>query len=400
MKIVHIATLEDGGAGRAAMRLHEALLAEKVDSTFLCAIPKEQSTLARVAEKRPVPFFKRMALRAGLHSVDKVASEKLAIARCRGDYEYYSMPFSNYSLQENEIVLGADIIHLHWVANFVDFPSFFEVPKPIVWTFHDINPLLGGFHFSLDLQKNNANAELMAIEEKFRKVKSEAVASANLTICTPSSRLFEASSANPAMNRFAHHRIQNGLDTRTFRPYSHELSRQVFKLPAQKKIFLFVCGNIQNKYKGFHLLEEAVTLLPPDKDFLVVAAGYNAPVSKDPRVVFLDPIHDELLLPLLYSAADLCVIPSLEDNLPNVMLESLCCGTPVLGFPIGGLKDVIVDGVNGYLCPAISAEALAQTMARALDTPFDRAAISRENIEKFDRAVQAKRYAQLYNSLS
>ncbi len=399
MKIVHISTLEDGGAGIATIRLHEGLIKKGIDSTFLCAIAKGHSALTRVAEEPDPTLLQRIALRAGVTVFDTVEHERKKIKSCRGDYEYYSLPISRYRLEENEHVLSADVIHFHWVSNFVNFPTFFTLKKPVVWTFHDMNPLLGGFHYSADLLKNMENAELMRIERRYKQIKADATAKANLNICAPSRWLYEVSLADETMGRFPHHHIPNGLDTEVFTPYPQDMARQVFGLPLKKKIFVFVSANIANKRKGFHLLEEAVAGIPPEADFLVVALGYNHLAAKDPRIVFLEPIHDEPLLPLLFSAADVCVIPSVEDNLPNVMLESLSCGAPVLGFPIGGLKDTIRDGVDGFLCPAVSAEALAATMIRALGASLDRAEI-RESAKKFDESVQASSYLAIYNSIS
>ena len=381
------------------MRLHEGLVAKGVDSTFLCAVAKNSFSSVEVVHLGDHSILKRVLLRLGYTGIDKVEQSKKEIRSCKGDYEYYSLPFSNYRLEENELITRADILNFHWVSNFVDFPTFFRIKKPIVWTLHDMNPLLGGFHYGEDLLKNETNQELMHIERKFQKIKSEAIAGANLTVCSPSRWLHDASLAHPVMGQKPHHHIPYGLNTTIFRPYPQAIARQIFNLPREKKIIVFASANIGNKRKGFHLLKEAIARIPPEEDFLVVAVGYNPNIPQEEKIVFLDPIHDEALLPLLFSAADFCAIPSIEDNLPNVMLESLCCGTPVLGFSIGGLKDVIVDGSNGFLCPTVSGEALAATITRALRSSFDRMAISKDSIEKFDASVQADRYIALYNSL-
>lgn len=399
MRVVHVATLQDGGAGIAAMRLHEGLLAEGIDSTFLCAYPKKIEPALAVATSKPKTYGERALRKIGYESVDKVHREMKKVKRANGNYEYYSLPFSNYELQKNPIVLGADVINFHWVSNFVDFPTFFSINKPIVWTLHDMNPFLGGFHYGADLAKNSDNTLLMGLERSYKQVKAEAIRNRNLNICSPSRWLYEESLSDKAMSQFPHHYIPYGLDTDLFKNYPKELSREVFKIPLDKKIFLFISANIQNTRKGFNFLKEAIHKISRRDDCIVVAAGNHPPADKDPNILYLDAIHDDIVLPLLFSAADACVIPSLEDNLPNVMLEALSCGIPVLGFATGGLKDTIIDGFNGFISAEASADSLAGIMEKFLDCRFDPSSIRSDSAKKFHQSVQAKKYIDLYRAI-
>jgi glycosyltransferase involved in cell wall biosynthesis len=104
---------------------------------------------------------------------------------------------------------------------------------------------------------------------------------------------------------------------------------------------------------------------------------------------------------MAYAAADVFVIPSLEDNFPNTMIESLLCGTPVIGFPTGGITDAIQDGENGYLCRDISVQSLQSSIDKFLANPnnFDRKKTAKEAEAKYTLELQAKKYEQLYKTI-
>lgn len=131
------------------------------------------------------------------------------------------------------------------------------------------------------------------------------------------------------------------------------------------------------------------------------AVGSISELEENNTVIELGKVHDERLMAMTYAAADLLVIPSLEDNLPNTMLESLCCGTPVLGFPTGGIIDVVKVGVYGLLCDEISVKSLVTGLKSFLsgEVVFDRDAISKTASERFSLDNQATAYIELYKEI-
>jgi glycosyltransferase involved in cell wall biosynthesis len=135
--------------------------------------------------------------------------------------------------------------------------------------------------------------------------------------------------------------------------------------------------------------------------FVICSIGYKSELEVNNMVFELGKIQEERLMAMTYVAADLFVIPSLEDNLPNTMLESLCCGTPVLGFPTGGITDVVEDGINGILCEEISVNAVVKGLNRFSrgEDVFNRAAISKSSAERFAIEKQAKAYIELYRDI-
>jgi glycosyltransferase involved in cell wall biosynthesis len=399
MKVVHLSTSTAGGAGIAAIRLHKGLLAEGVSSKFLTLnnhfhvipytfnFPHKKYTLLEKVLGKFCPITKG-------HKNDR------KIADIPRNYEVFTFPSSDYNVSNNPLVKEADVIHLHWVTNFLDYSTFFKkVEKPIVWTLHDMNPFQGGFHYNRD--KVNSNEALRKLDKKLERWKKLSYQSSSIkNIVSPSLWLSEEASKSDLLGSYHHVQIPYGLDTKLFYPYNSAFAREVFQLPLKKKVFLFVAENIGNHRKGFDMIRDLIMSIKQAEDCLFVAVG-NVPSSRVEGIKYLGPIRDERLMALAYSAVDAFILPSREDNLPNVMLESLSCGTPVIATPVGGMKDVIKDGQNGYLSKDLTSESLKIAVEKFIQNfdSFDRSKIRQEAEEKFSLKVQAQRYVQLYQDL-
>lgn len=400
MKILHISTSNQGGAANAALRLHQGLLNAGNNSKYLC-LQQSNRDIPEVYDfgRKKQTLFLRGLRKLGL-SPSKADKNRRQIQGLEGKYEIFTFSNTDYDLTKHPLVQEADVIHLHWIANFLDWPSFFKsITKPIVWTLHDMNPFQGGFHYADDVERNQKI--FGKIEQRLREIKLKALEGVrNLTITPPSEWLTQASRNSVLLGRFPHQTIPYGLDTQLFRPLDRNFARQVFNLPQDKKLLLFVADSVANPRKGMDLLVEALRLLP-EKDVVIVTIGGGkvGQLSEQPEHIYLGRIQDERLMALAYSAADLFVIPSREDNLPNTVLESIACGTPVVGYQIGGIPDMLIEEKNGFLAPELSPEALAQTIQKALDTNFDRAWIRADAVQRFDQSVQAQRYLELYRDI-
>jgi glycosyltransferase involved in cell wall biosynthesis len=270
-----------------------------------------------------------------------------------------------------------------------------------VWTLHDENPFRGIFHYAGD-ENTNTHSELIAIDAAAYKLKNMAIKSANnLNIITPSSWLANLASNQEVFSGRQVKAVANGLDISIFKTYNKEFARNVFNLQMDKKIALFVADSLSNQRKGFDLLLGALQELENKDDFILVAIG-NVPItSKQENVIYLGSIIDERLMALAYSAVDVFILPSREDNLPNTMIESLSCGTPIIGFPIGGIKETIQNGFNGYLCSELTIDSLRLTISKFFENTslFYSNKISEDAHNKFDNKIQASKYIQIYNSL-
>ena len=425
MKILFVNTFDKGGAAKACLRLYEGLRSEQVNVSILLKNQTAHIINASVAAKKtpkPPNFREKLhakSLRLGrefkiIAPAKKRVNENLVFLNQRpSGLEYFSFPNSNYDITDSPLYQEADIIHLHWVGDFLDWETFFSKnTKPVVWTLHDQNPFLGGQHYDeryLGLNDEgfpcirikteleaSKEAELLAVKSKVLKETD------NIWIVTPSQWLFDSSLNSNLFGRFNHKLIPNGIPTRIFKPTNREFCRDILGLPHDKRVIMFVADSLENSRKGYVYLKRALAEL--SEDFLnclvLCSIGNKSELEDSNKVTELGKIHDERLMAVAYSAVDLFVIPSLEDNLPNTMLESLCCGTPVLGFPVGGILDVIDDGVNGFLCDEISVESLIRGLKRFLENEcFDREVISKNAAERFASSKQVNAYVQLYQEI-
>lgn len=396
MRIVHISTADTGGAGSAALRLHKGLLREGVDSKFICLYKKtSEDEVYEYHIRGALNLFQRILQKLGIAQTKEKGNKK-QLKRYTGNYEMFTFPFSDFNLLDTPIVKEADIINLHWVAEYLDYPTFFSgINKPIVWTLHDKNPTLGGFHLLLDKDKNPS---FLKLEDKLSAKKHAILNSIqNLHVVSPSKFLLYYSKESKNLGKFRHHFIPNSVNKNIFKPFDQNLAREIFNIPKDKKVILFLDSPCF--HKGADMVVECINLYKyKDVQFVALGHGYTEQLD---TVINIGQINDERLMSLLYSAADLFLLPSREDNLPNMMLESLACGTPVLGFPTGGICDVIENGFNGFITEDLTAKALDKGINDFLKNihQFNRDAIRDFIIDNFDLDVQAKKYSFLYQSV-
>ena len=404
LKIVHISTYDNGGAGNAAMRLHLGLLEMGINSIFLCA--KKSTSFKNVVEfTQRTSIFKSVFIRTPFNAlglpIDKCNKNIKILNKLDGNYELFTFPDSNADILTHPAVMNADIINLHWVAKYLDYGSFFtKVNKPIVWTLHDMNPIQGGFHYYDELVRSKATFGI--IENKLKNEKAALITNCkNVTVVAPSKWLHNLAIKSDAFKKAQHWHIPYGLNTSLFKDYGNEVSRTVFDLPMDKIVISFVSSDVHSPRKGFDLLYGAIQQMKTREEVVFCAIG-NAPEgSKDNNFHYLGNIRDERLMALLYSASDGYVLPSREDNLPNVMLEAMACGTPVLSFAVGGMTDLIRPGFNGLLAGEISSESLGESLDLFVNEmkKFDRKEIRQNMIDHYNLSVQATEYFNLYNDI-
>jgi glycosyltransferase involved in cell wall biosynthesis len=300
------------------------------------------------------------------------------------------------------------------VAGFLDWKSFFHKnTKPVVWTLHDENPFLGIEHYAERFQgmdqygkpiQRQYAADEWQEEQKMRHYKRKVLAHLNspLVIVCPSLWLMGESKKSEILGKYEHHHIPYGFPTHIFSPLRKDFCREVLGLPKDKKLVLFVADSLTNARKGLAFLKQAVQeMQSPDCCFCVVGKCNSDIKSAFGNIIALGEIGDERLMAVAYSAADLFVIPSLEDNLPNTMIEALLCGTPVVGFPTGGIPEVIKNDYNGWICPEVSVASLKKNIQEALKKldSLNREHIATDAKKQFSLERQAEAYRQLYEEL-
>jgi glycosyltransferase involved in cell wall biosynthesis len=401
MKILHINTSNAGGAATAAVRLHYGLLDAGIGSYFLF-LNKEENINIKNAYQLPKFYpsvWQRIMDRIGFKKLNYKRRSKL-YSNAKGNFDVISYPLSDYRVHRHHLYEAADIIHLHWIGDFVDFSSFFQYcKKPVVWTMHDKNPAMGCFHLSLDrLRENN----LRDLDTKLSKRKSEILKTfKQLYLVSPSKALIKFSKESLSLHKFSHYHIYNSVDSNVFQDLSKFNVKQLLGLPQDKTIVLLFSYSLNIYHKGMSLFVESINNRTfSNLHFIIVGTEFNLKQTKNTFTSY-PYIHDKLLLNIFYSTADLLLISSREENLPNVMLEAMACGTSVLAFPIGGMLDVIQTGFNGILTENISSEALITALVdlNCGKYNFNRKCIRDYAIQNFSLCNQASKYAQLYKKI-
>ena len=423
LKVLHITSSIQGGAGIAAVRLHKALIKSGVNSSVLSLSAGDKTVNLCKYDgvlKNPLlpPPFPELSLKNYLkerlfHTYEKeyqlyknkLEEEKRLAKQIETDcinnkFALFTSPHSNYDITTTTAYKQADLIHLHWVAGFLDYPSFFaKNTKPVVWTLHDENPFRGGFHYKADESRNQT--EYGKIDSEYKEVKKTAIQKQQkLTILTPSTWLKELANTS---NLFSHREllvINNTLDTSLFSLKDKRFCRDYLGIPEGVSVFLFAAQSVSDPRKGFDLLK-SILLDEQFNNAHFIIVGDNIQNMNDARFHYLNQVKDERLMPLIYSAADAFILPSREDNLPNTMLESLCCGTPVISFSVGGMKEEIETGVNGILCGEVSEENLKQGLQDFMNGKyhFDNQKIAEQAHLKYAEAFIALKYLQVYKRI-
>ena len=423
MKIVHLST-EDiaGGAARATHRLHTGLRLLGHDSSMFVINRGSKGKDSKGKDSMVTAFNASMDWPSRIRRRLRRGRIARDFARYRtsrpAGFEVFSDDRSEYGDDLVRNLPPCDVINLHWIARYVDYESFFSmVPKktPIVWLIHDMNPFTGGCHYDEGCGKyldgcgscpQLGSDDVNDLSRKVWKRKQEifgGIEPRRLHFVAPSRWMASNLAQHPFLNRFPVTIIPYGLDTDVFVPRNREFAREILGLPQAAKIILFVASNVQIRYKGFLPLTEALSGLKGQDNLLLVSVGAKSELNLGISHKDLGYINDDRLLALTYNAADLFVVPSLQDNLPNTVLESMACGIPVVGFETGGIPDMVRDGVTGLLAPCNDVAALRAAIKDLIRKPLKREEMGvnsrRVALHEYSLVVQARRYAELYQSL-
>jgi len=313
----------------------------------------------------------------------------------------------------------AEVINLHWVAGFLDLGAFFDwlpAGMPLVWTLHDMANFTGGcsqdmgcgkfrLHCGACPQLGSTNERDLTHDVWRRKQKYYSVLDARRShIVTPSQWLGEEVKRSPLLSRFPRSVIPYGLDLEVFKPRDRRFSREVLGIPQEAKVILFVSNGLHTHLKGFRHLIGSLEGMDPRSGIFLLCLGFgSSPTMERFPHAHIPSMTDDRSLSMLYSAADVFVLPSLADNLPNTMLEALACGTPIVAFATGGIPDSVRPGVTGLLAKTGDSDELRSAILEILSNDAKRAEMSancrRIALAEYDLSLQASRYVKLYTEM-
>ena len=286
--------------------------------------------------------------------------------------------------------------------------------QPLVWTLHDMWAFTGGCSYVAGCSRFEGQCgqcpmlggkEENDLSRRIWQRKKQAWGDINLTIVTPSRWMKSCVQRSSLLGRYAVECIPNGINTDVFRPEDQEKARQELGLPIHCHLVLFgATAADSDPRKGFDLLVRALASMPREvagKPVVAAVFGNKAPVhipNLEMPLRSLGLVKGDDQLRLVYSAADVFAASSREDNLPNTVIESLSCGTPVVAFDIGGMPDMINSGRTGQLVPAFDTASFGIALAAELgaDRATRRATCRKSVLERFDVVHQAEAYRRIY----
>ena len=418
LRILHVSTFDTaGGAALAAYRLHRGLIAKDHDSRMLVARRDSHDDTVSVPDSQRdlgSRVLRRLRRR-------RIRREHERYADTKPDWpERFSDDRAWREWEYDARLETCDAVNLHWISGLLDYRRFFEaVPThvPVIWTLHDMNTFTGGCHYDAGCERfrqrcgscpqlGSRHDHDLSRDVWLRKEELfSGIEAGRLHFVTPSRWLAdEVRNASLLGDRFPVSVIPNGVNTEEFAPRDRAAARGVLGVPPEGKVILFLAYSLAARRKGFAVLMEALREMSSDPDLVVLSVGAGEPSDQIPvRQVHLGTISQTRLLSLAYSAADLFVIPSLQDNLPSTVLEALACGTPIVGFDVGGVPDMVRPGKTGALVPVGDPKALAGTMRTLLDDTEARERMSREcrrlAIDEYHMDTCISRYETLYRDL-
>lgn len=407
MRVLIVNTAErTGGAAIAANRLLHALnnngvearmlvRDRKTDASEVISLPPSWHLRAHFLWERGIIWLNNGLSKQGVFQVD--------IANCGTD------------ITSMDAFRWADVIHLHWVnQGFLSLNSLeriFASGKPVVMTLHDQWYFTGICHYSGEcdkFQKQCSNCPMlkgpgMDLAKRVFDRKRVIYEGRNLTFVGCSRWMADLARQSRLTQGHTVTNIPNAIDTEVFKPMDKAAARQHHNLPMNKRLLLFGAQRITDERKGFRYLAGTCKhLTTATEDLGIVVLGGDAQSVKEalPLPVYtIDYLSSETEIAQLYNAVDLFVTPSLQDNLPNTIVEAMACGTPCVGFDIGGIPEMIDHQQNGYVARYCDGEDLASGIIWCLDnTRHDllSQAARQAALDTYAESAVAHRYLQIY----
>jgi glycosyltransferase involved in cell wall biosynthesis len=403
LRILHAATHEHTGAGRAAVRIH-------------CAVSKAglHSELLVLHGTGAAPGIEVLAgtLRRRLSGLRLRAENALLSLQKSGDGGYRSLGFPGPGLAR---IRGKqpDLVHLHWIPGLLGIADLPAINRPVVWTFHDQWPICGAEHYTdlarprvgYDVGNRGTSVQGPDFDRwTWQRKRAAWQAFAPFIVC-PSRWLAGEVRASKMFGGREIHVVPNPLDTALFRAQDRVAARRQLGLPEGRTLLLFgAWGATTDKRKGFAVLSEALRQLSArglaaDADLVLFGVAGQGPVHGF-GTHWMGMIDSEASMSLLYSACDVFALPSLQDNFPNTLAEAMACGLPAVGSDTGGIPDLIRHGETGLLAAPGDAAQLAQRLEQLLRDAALRTrlgAAARLAVESTcDERAAGARYAEIY----
>ncbi|MDT7032640.1 MULTISPECIES: glycosyltransferase [Enterobacter cloacae complex] len=408
MKVLILNTQESfGGAAIAAKRLHDGLLRHGVDSSLFVMNKETNKSNIYGPDSKLERIISRL----------RAAIDSLPLWGYRHRSGMFSVAWwNNRKLVRRINESNCDVVHLHWVnAGFLSVHDISRIKKPVIITLHDMWYFTGGCHYTNSCEgfkQDCGNCPLISSNFKYdisfikRRQKRSVYAKTNATFIALSHWIYNEINSSKIAVSNKKLIIPNPIHLEKYVSIPKNNARVLLDLPLDKKIVMFGAVNsTSDSRKGYKELKNALKEMEVENLILVIFGSSTSDLESELKgkykVVCLGFLNDELTARIAYSAADVMVVPSLEENLSNTIIESLACNTPVVAFDIGGNKDMIDHKKNGYLAKFdLTGKTLAQGILYTLDNKSELSLNARKTVEdKFDEQIIIPKYIKLYSEL-
>jgi len=398
-----------GGAGRAALKLQHALEDFGVDSKL------------RVARKR-TDQNNVIGHSSLLQKISRNLNEYISNSFINRNQSINS-GFKSLTIIPNRIDhelnnSDTDIIQLNWISGLISIAEIARLKKPLVWRLSDMWAFSGVEHYvntkndflwrrGLNF-KNKTSKSLLIDFDRWAWRKKKQSWKNPINIVTPSKWLADCVKESELMHNWPVTVIPTAINTNLFKPFPKQVARDLFELPKNRKIILFgALGGGKDLRKGKDFLMSALKLVSKNyPDAIGVIFGESQPINP-PRLgmplYWVGHLNDDVSLAILYSTADVMVIPSRQDNLPQTGVEAQCCGCPVVTFNASGLPDLIEHKLTGYLARAHDVKDLANGIEWVINNKNRQSKLSHRSRQRacliWSKDVVVSKYLDLYKEI-
>lgn len=401
-KIVHITTIDEGGAYKAVERMHKGLQLQGLDSHILLRDKIQTDNSGEVFLDNPIK---------------KLRSKSKNLLNLFFSHQDIAYECFGSNVVKHPLIKEADIIVVHWCNSFLSYASLdklFKSGKKIVFFMHDTWLFTGGCHVNLECDKYKSGCGNCPYIKGDKKkdlsytnftTKKKLLCPYPIHVAGPSKWIIGCASKSAITKDKELVYLPNCINGDIFKPY--DAGRQLkekYGIPLDKKVILFgaAFNGAQNKNKGFQYLLDSLKYLPKEEYHLVVFGNCEKKdICWDQEYTLLGYIRSEEKMAEVYNLADVYVTPSLQESFGFTVCEAMACGTPVVAFPVGGIKEQITHKKNGYLSKYKDAKDIAEGIKFCTETEGVQI-LSKEaatSAERFYTGNVSKQYKEYFDTL-
>ena len=407
LDVLHISTSDSiGGSGRSAYKIHTGLKDLGLTSHMLVGVKSLSDT-----DIEAIAHTKRLKL------LDRVFTE----INDRLSWQYLHYPSSS-QLSKHTWFHNADIVQMYNTHG--GYFSHSVLPalskkRPLVWRLSDMWPFTGHCSYSYDCDRWKTGCGSCPILDEHPKLRRDTTAflwrhkekiykRSRIDVVAPSKWILRLAQESPLLGRFPVHWIPNGVDIEVFHPMPKMAVRDILGFKEHDKVVFFSAHVVDVPRKGGMYLKAALEILAQKKmdnvKILLVGERWGAKEELPFPSTHMGYVSHDLMMAMAYSAADVFVLPTLAENLPNGVIESMACGTPCVSFDIGGVPDAVRHKETGYLARYKDAEDLAAGIEYVLKKDIDQIQKMKRHcrevaVAEYSLELQAKRFAELYGEI-